>query len=121
MALPPRDRDTHFLDSRGWSTLMQILQILRGGWGRFLIKGYTGCTSATPAAALVVRTMPQRMARLEEEVHGIRESLDEQHEVTDTLASNFSKFTVWTARGIPQLLDATGATYTRYSETHVPY
>ncbi|GKA39977.1 hypothetical protein Tco_0732570 [Tanacetum coccineum] len=40
-----------------------------------------------------LRQCPQRMARLEEEA----------------------------ARGISQFLDATEATYTRYSETHVPY
>ncbi|GJY26792.1 hypothetical protein Tco_0401518 [Tanacetum coccineum] len=51
------------------------------------------------AVTPVVRTMPQRMARLKEEVHGIQESLDEQR----------------------ALLDATGATYTRYSETDMPY
>ncbi|GJV95669.1 hypothetical protein Tco_1547246 [Tanacetum coccineum] len=32
-----------------------------------------------------------------------------------------SRFTVWAASGISQLLDLSGATYTRYSETHVPY
>ncbi|GKC97455.1 hypothetical protein Tco_1167730, partial [Tanacetum coccineum] len=63
-------------------------------------------------AAPVVRTMPQRMARLEEEVYRIRESLDEQREVVDTMGRDFSRFTVWAARGISQFLDATRATYT---------
>ncbi|GJZ71297.1 hypothetical protein Tco_0635148 [Tanacetum coccineum] len=72
---------------------------------------------ATPA----VRTMPQRMARLEEEVHGIRESLAKQRDVIDAIARYFSRFTVWASSGISQLLDASRATYTRYSETHVPY
>ncbi|GJW15128.1 hypothetical protein Tco_0019261 [Tanacetum coccineum] len=80
-----------------------------------------GGTSTTLAVAPVVRTMPQRMARLEEEVHGIQESLDEQREVMDMMAREFSRFTVWADKGISQLLNATGATYTRYSETHVPY
>ncbi|GKA21540.1 hypothetical protein Tco_0701529 [Tanacetum coccineum] len=35
-----------------------------------------------PAATTVVRTMPYRMGRLEEEVHEIRESLDEQREMS---------------------------------------
>nr|GEU35469.1 hypothetical protein [Tanacetum cinerariifolium] len=62
-----------------------------------------------------------RMTRLEEEVHGLRESLDEQHEVMDAMARDFSRFTVWAASGISQLLDLSRATYTRYSKTHVPY
>ncbi|GJS06603.1 hypothetical protein Tco_0363399 [Tanacetum coccineum] len=53
-----------------------------------------------------------RMARLKEEVHGIRESLDEQHEVMDMMARDFSRFTVWATSSISQLLDAIGATYT---------
>ncbi|GKE93945.1 hypothetical protein Tco_1578800, partial [Tanacetum coccineum] len=56
--------------------------------------------------------MPQRMARLEEEVYGIQESLDEQREVMDMMTKDISRFTVWAARGISQLLDATDATYT---------
>nr|GEV65988.1 hypothetical protein [Tanacetum cinerariifolium] len=78
-------------------------------------------TSATPTATSVVRTMPQRMARLEEEVHRPRESLDKQREVMDAMAIDFSKFTMWAASGISQLLELSGATYAMYSETHVPY
>ncbi|GJU79787.1 hypothetical protein Tco_1282152 [Tanacetum coccineum] len=62
----------------------------------------------------------KRMDRLEDEVHGVRESLDEQHEVMDAMAGDFSRFTVWASSGISQLLDLSGTTYTRYSETHVP-
>ncbi|GJR10291.1 hypothetical protein Tco_0792943 [Tanacetum coccineum] len=55
-----------------------------------------------------------RMARLEEEVHGLRESLDEQRKVMDMMARDLSRFTMWATRGISQLLDATRATYTRF-------
>nr|GEY04064.1 hypothetical protein [Tanacetum cinerariifolium] len=65
------------------------------------------------ATALVVRTIPQRMERLEEEVHGMRKSLDEQREVMDAMARDFSRFTVWAASGISHLLDLSRATYTR--------
>ncbi|GJU78594.1 hypothetical protein Tco_1275664 [Tanacetum coccineum] len=34
---------------------------------------------------------------------------------------DLSRFTVWAAEGISHLLDSTGATYVRYSETHAPY
>nr|GFC75254.1 hypothetical protein [Tanacetum cinerariifolium] len=74
-----------------------------------------------PPVVVQTKTMPQMMARLEEEVHWIRESLVEQQEVMDAMARDFSRFIVWAASGISQLLDATGATHTRYSETHVPY
>ncbi|GJS39707.1 hypothetical protein Tco_0564750 [Tanacetum coccineum] len=74
-----------------------------------------------PPAATQSRTMPQRMVRLEEEVYGIREILDEQRKVLDTMVRDFSRFNVWAARGISQLLDTTEATYMRYSKTHVPY
>ncbi|GJW08755.1 putative reverse transcriptase domain-containing protein [Tanacetum coccineum] len=61
-----------------------------------------------------------RMHR-QEEVHEIREALGEQCEVMDVMARDLSRFTVWAAGGISQLLDSVGATYIRYSETHVPY
>ncbi|GJU14729.1 hypothetical protein Tco_1142695 [Tanacetum coccineum] len=34
---------------------------------------------------------------------------------------DFFRFTVWAASSLSQLLDAIGATYKRYSKTHVPY
>ncbi|GJV42603.1 hypothetical protein Tco_1421043 [Tanacetum coccineum] len=50
-----------------------------------------------PAAA---RTMPQRMARLEEDVHEIRRALAEQREVIGAMARDFSRFTIWAASSI---------------------
>ncbi|GJS60050.1 hypothetical protein Tco_0654834 [Tanacetum coccineum] len=67
------------------------------------------------------RTMPQRMANLKEDMHDICRALAEQREVIVVMAKDFSRFTVWEARGITQLLDSTGASYTPYSETHIPY
>nr|GEX39410.1 hypothetical protein [Tanacetum cinerariifolium] len=46
---------------------------------------------APPPAAS--RTMPKRMTRIEDEVHGLRESLNEQHEVMDAIARDFSRAT----------------------------
>ncbi|GKB89429.1 hypothetical protein Tco_0961701 [Tanacetum coccineum] len=57
------------------------------------------------------RTMPQRMARLEEDVHEIRVALGKHREVMDAMARDFSRFTIWAVRGISQLLDSVGATY----------
>ncbi|GKG58034.1 hypothetical protein Tco_0589645, partial [Tanacetum coccineum] len=56
----------------------------------------------SPAAA---RTMPQRMARLEEDVHEIRGALCEQREVIGAMARDFSRLTVWAASGIAQLFE----------------
>ncbi|GJY99996.1 hypothetical protein Tco_0517426 [Tanacetum coccineum] len=56
-----------------------------------------------------------------EEVHEIRGTLGEQRKVMEAMARDLSRFTVWAARGISQLLDSVGATYVRYSEIHVPY
>ncbi|GJY10545.1 hypothetical protein Tco_0378730 [Tanacetum coccineum] len=56
-----------------------------------------------PAAA---RTMPQRLVRLEEDVHEICRALAKQREVIGAMARDFSRFTVWVASGIAQLLDS---------------
>ncbi|GKF93947.1 hypothetical protein Tco_0283647, partial [Tanacetum coccineum] len=74
-----------------------------------------------PPPPAAVRTMPQRMVKLEEDVHEIRRALAEQREATGAMARDFSRFTVWAASGIAQLLDSAQVTYTPYFETHVPY
>nr|GEZ74064.1 hypothetical protein [Tanacetum cinerariifolium] len=47
-----------------------------------------------PPPPAPTRAMPQRMARLEEDIHEIREALAEQHEVIGTMARDFSRFTI---------------------------
>ncbi|GKE88723.1 hypothetical protein Tco_1566198, partial [Tanacetum coccineum] len=74
-----------------------------------------------PQPPQAARTMPQRMDRLEEDIREIRGALVEQREVINAMARDFSKFTVWAARGIAQLLDFARVTYVPYSETHIPY
>ncbi|GJU00241.1 hypothetical protein Tco_1110579 [Tanacetum coccineum] len=79
-------------------------------------------THETVDDALVVDEGGQaRMARLEENVHEIRGALAEQREVIGDMAMDFSRFTVWAASGIAQLLDSARVTYTPYSETRIPY
>ncbi|GJV03501.1 hypothetical protein Tco_1337070 [Tanacetum coccineum] len=46
-----------------------------------------------PPAVGPARTLPQRVARLEEKVHGMREALGEQREVLDSMACDFPRFT----------------------------
>ncbi|GJT90380.1 hypothetical protein Tco_1079225 [Tanacetum coccineum] len=65
--------------------------------------------------------MPQRMARLEEDVHEIRGVLTGQREVIDAMARDFSKFSTWVTTGLERMMDRTGVTYTPYSKTHIPY
>nr|GEU60295.1 hypothetical protein [Tanacetum cinerariifolium]GEU60377.1 hypothetical protein [Tanacetum cinerariifolium] len=64
-----------------------------------------------PPPPATARTMPQRMARLEEDVHKIREALADQREVIGTMARDFLRFTVWAANGIAQLLDSARVAY----------
>ncbi|GKD67892.1 hypothetical protein Tco_1321982 [Tanacetum coccineum] len=68
-----------------------------------------------------VRTMPQRMSRLEEDVHEIRWGLTEQREVIDAMARDFSRFSTWVTTGLGQMMDRAGVVYTTYAQTHVSY
>ncbi|GJT55147.1 hypothetical protein Tco_0990201 [Tanacetum coccineum] len=74
--------------------------------------------SPPPADA---RTMPQRMARLEEVVHEIRRGLTEQREVFDATAYDFSRFNTWVTTRLGRMMDRAGVTYTPYAQTHVSY
>ncbi|GKA59946.1 hypothetical protein Tco_0759259 [Tanacetum coccineum] len=76
---------------------------------------------APPPSPAAARTMPQRMARLEEDVHEIRGALAKQREVIGAMARDFSRFTVWVTSGIAQLLDSARVTYMPYFETCIPY
>ncbi|GKB11897.1 hypothetical protein Tco_0845820 [Tanacetum coccineum] len=75
----------------------------------------------SPTAAPATRTMPQSMAKLEEEVHGVRENLGEQRAVLDAMSRYFSRFTTWTVVCLSQLLDASGMSYMSYSDYQIPY
>ncbi|GJU42622.1 hypothetical protein Tco_1195579 [Tanacetum coccineum] len=63
-------------------------------------QGVLAPIQAPPPPPAAARTMPQRMARLEEDVHKIRGALAEQREVIGAMARDFSRFTVWAASGI---------------------
>ncbi|GJU95651.1 hypothetical protein Tco_1320407 [Tanacetum coccineum] len=78
-----------------------------------------------------MRRMPQavpppldqgkRIAYLEEEVHGMREALQGQREVMDSMARDFSRFSTWTVTSLARLMDRAGVPYTRYSKSPVEY
>ncbi|GJU40881.1 hypothetical protein Tco_1193838 [Tanacetum coccineum] len=67
------------------------------------------------------KTQGERIARLEEEVHGMCEVLQGQREVLDSMARDFSMFTMWTVTSLSRMMDKAGVTYTRYSESPVEY
>ncbi|GKB67584.1 hypothetical protein Tco_0928996, partial [Tanacetum coccineum] len=67
------------------------------------------------------RTMPQRMARLEEDVHEIRGVLTKHREVIDAMAHDFSRFSTWVTTGLRRMMDRAGVTYVPYAQTHVSY
>ncbi|GJS55308.1 hypothetical protein Tco_0628670 [Tanacetum coccineum] len=55
---------------------------------------------APPPPPAAAKTMLQRMARLEEDVHEIRGALAEQRKVIGAMARDFSRFTVWAANAL---------------------
>ncbi|GJR06073.1 hypothetical protein Tco_0529057 [Tanacetum coccineum] len=67
------------------------------------------------------RTQGESIARLEEEVHGMRELLQGRSEVLDHMARDFSRFATWTVTSLAQMKDRAGMAYTSYSETQGEY
>ncbi|GKE06917.1 hypothetical protein Tco_1398935 [Tanacetum coccineum] len=74
-----------------------------------------------PPPLAAARTMPQRMARLEEDVHEIRRALTEQREVIDAMARDFSRFSTRVVTRLGRIMDRAGVTYVSYSQTYIPY
>ncbi|GJU75792.1 hypothetical protein Tco_1272862 [Tanacetum coccineum] len=74
-----------------------------------------------PPLAAHARTMPQRMARLEEHVYEILRGLIEQREVIDAMARDFSRFSTWVTTGFGRMIDRARVAYTSYAQTHVSY
>ncbi|GJU94034.1 hypothetical protein Tco_1318790 [Tanacetum coccineum] len=60
---------------------------------------------ASPPPPAAARTMPQRMAILEEDVHEIRGTLAEQREVTSAMAHDFSRLCTWTTTSLARMMD----------------
>ncbi|GKF56349.1 hypothetical protein Tco_0166689, partial [Tanacetum coccineum] len=85
------------------------------------LRPYLGVLHQALIAAPATRTMPPRMARLEEEVRGVVESLGELRVVLDAMSRDFSRFTTWTVGRLSQLLDASGMTFTSYGDYQIPY
>nr|GEY43257.1 hypothetical protein [Tanacetum cinerariifolium] len=67
------------------------------------------------------RTQDERIAKLEEEVHGMREALLGQRAVLDSIARDFSRFSTWTVTSLTRMMDRAGVPYTRYSKSPLEY
>ncbi|GKB23429.1 hypothetical protein Tco_0862830 [Tanacetum coccineum] len=74
-----------------------------------------------PPPPTPARTMPQRMARLEGDIHEIHGELTKHREVIDTMARDFFKFSTWVITSMGRMMDRARVTYTPYSQTYVPY
>ncbi|GJX18909.1 hypothetical protein Tco_0221586 [Tanacetum coccineum] len=90
-----------------------------------LIRGGTGASGlpvqASPSPPASAKTMPQRIAILEKDVHEILRTLAEQREVIRAMAHDFSRFCTWTTTSLARMMDRAGVTYTSYSETPREY
>nr|GEZ21712.1 hypothetical protein [Tanacetum cinerariifolium] len=76
-----------------------------------------------PLTAPILRTIPQRLQRLEEEIRGVLEDLGEQRKVMDQMSVDFARFFAWVAGGLGHLFDARGISYHRGAKGHgsVPF
>nr|GEX09223.1 hypothetical protein [Tanacetum cinerariifolium] len=74
-----------------------------------------------PPAAEPSRTMAQRLARVEEDVHEIRGALGEQREIFDSVARDFSRLSTWTIVGLSQMMSEVRVKYTSYADYQIPY
>ncbi|GKE60157.1 hypothetical protein Tco_1510524 [Tanacetum coccineum] len=74
-----------------------------------------------PPPPAPARTMPQRKAKLEEDVHEMRGALTEQCGVINVMACDFSRFSTSAVTGLAWMMDRAGVSYVPYFETHVPY
>nr|GEY97736.1 hypothetical protein [Tanacetum cinerariifolium] len=62
------------------------------------------------------RSMAQRIARLEEDVHRMRGALGEQREVLDSIACDISRFTTRMITSLSRMMDQAGVRYTSYTD-----
>ncbi|GJR81820.1 hypothetical protein Tco_0152605 [Tanacetum coccineum] len=74
-----------------------------------------------PPPLATTKTMPQRMAILEEDLHEIHGMLAKQRKVISAMARDFSRFCTWTTTSLARMMDSAGVTYTSYYETPREY
>ncbi|GKE65275.1 hypothetical protein Tco_1519436, partial [Tanacetum coccineum] len=64
-----------------------------------------------PPPPLAARTMPQRMARLEEDVQGLRRDVGSLRRLVERLMTDQGRFSKWMMTCMTQLIEASGLTY----------
>ncbi|GJS08060.1 hypothetical protein Tco_0364856 [Tanacetum coccineum] len=67
------------------------------------------------------KTIPYRMAKLEEDIREIRRALTKKGEVIDEMARDFSIFSTWAVTILARMMNMAGVTYTSYSKTPREY
>ncbi|GJV56753.1 hypothetical protein Tco_1457758 [Tanacetum coccineum] len=72
-----------------------------------------------PPPIAQTKTMPQRTARLKEEVHELRQSIVGLRGVVDKSITDQSRFDTWMTSCMTQLMDASGRTYQAFDNTLV--
>ncbi|GKB57302.1 hypothetical protein Tco_0913488, partial [Tanacetum coccineum] len=96
---------------------LQICEQLDDTWGDHADP--TPVQAPPPLAA--ARTIPQRMVRLEEDVHEIRGKLADQRKVISVMTRDFSRFYTCTTTSLARMMDKAGVIHTSFSETPREY
>ncbi|GJV51930.1 hypothetical protein Tco_1447671 [Tanacetum coccineum] len=78
------------------------------------------------AVALAHMTIPQRLQRLEEEVHRLHESLGEQRVLLEMMSGDHDRLSTWMVARMGQLMHQSGIRYSRFDgsivgSSHVSY
>ncbi|GJY21767.1 hypothetical protein Tco_0394333 [Tanacetum coccineum] len=70
-----------------------------------------------PSPPATGRTMPQRLARLEEEVQGLRQDVKTLRGLVERSMTDQGTFSTWMITCMTQLMEASGQTYQAFDET----
>ncbi|GKF64856.1 hypothetical protein Tco_0188304 [Tanacetum coccineum] len=70
-----------------------------------------------PPPTAAIRTMPQRLGRLEEEVQGLRRDVGSLRGLVERLMTDQGRFSTWMMSCMAQLMDASGLTYQAFDGT----
>ncbi|GJS15551.1 hypothetical protein Tco_0410023 [Tanacetum coccineum] len=100
---------------------LQICEQLDDTWAWVAMGPERQPDAVAPPPPAAARTMPQRMDRLEEDVHETRGMLAEQREVISAMAGDFSRFCTWTTTSLAWMMDRAGVKYTSYFQTPREY
>ncbi|GKE39975.1 hypothetical protein Tco_1463380 [Tanacetum coccineum] len=71
----------------------------------------------SPSPLAVGRTMPQRLGRVEEEVHGLRQDVRSLHGLVERSMTDQGRFSTWMITCMTQLMEASGQTYQSFDGT----